>query len=239
MERPYTICHILCSLNGKIAGTFMGTEKNQKANAQYARIREQYHAQAWLYGTTTSKEFTGFQKPDLNAVSETVPQGDFAAQTGQELYYVSLDTLGEIAWNSGTYRRPGRPDAHVIELLTETTPLRYRAYLRKQGVSYIIAGKEQLDCQLALQKLKTLFGIEKLMICGGGGANWTFVSQGAVDELSLLLSPTADADPHTPSVFEQVEQTAGTRPAAFRLKEVKPLSDDIVHLTYLVNHTEE
>ncbi len=26
MERPYVICHILSSLDGKIAGPFMGTE---------------------------------------------------------------------------------------------------------------------------------------------------------------------------------------------------------------------
>lgn len=80
----------------------------------------------------------------MESLSEKVPDGDYVAETGWDLYYVSLDTLGEITWNSGTYKRAGRPDSHVIEMLTESTPLTYRAYLRKQGVSYILAGTEQL-----------------------------------------------------------------------------------------------
>ncbi len=82
-----------------------------------------------------------------------------------------VNTQGEIAWDSGIYKRAGRPDSHVIEILTEQTPPEYRAYLRKQGVSYILAGKDTLDCKRAAQKLKTLFGIEKMLICGGGTVN--------------------------------------------------------------------
>ena len=165
----------------------METEANQNANREFGRIREEYQAQAWLYGTTTTKEFTGFRKPDLSLLSEEVPDGDYVAETGWDLYYVSLDTLGEIAWDSGIYKRAGRPDSHIIEILTEKTPSTYRAYLRKQGVSYILAGVDTLDCKVAVQKLKSLFGIGKMLICGGGTVNWSFLSQGVVDELSLLL----------------------------------------------------
>ena len=58
--------------------------------------------------------------------------------------------------------------------------------MREQGVSYILAGADTLDCKIAAQKLKLLFGIEKMLICGGGKVNWSFLSQGVVDELSLL-----------------------------------------------------
>lgn len=162
MNRPYIICHILSALDGKIAGAFMSTSANRKASEEYGRIREAFGAQAWAYGTTTTKEFTGFKKPELPSLPEQVPDGDYVAESGWDLYYVSVDTLGEIAWDSGTYKRAGRPDSHVIEILTEKTPPEYRAYLRKQGVSYIIAGKDTLDCQLAAKKLKELFGIGKM-----------------------------------------------------------------------------
>ena len=46
-------------------------------------------------------------------------------------------------------RKSGRPDAHVIEILTVETPAAYRAYLRRRGVSYVLAGKEHLDCRTA------------------------------------------------------------------------------------------
>ena len=53
MNRPYIICHILSALNGKISGSFMGAESNRQMGREYAAIRN-----AWLYGTTTTKEFT-------------------------------------------------------------------------------------------------------------------------------------------------------------------------------------
>lgn len=59
-------------------------------------------------------------------------------------------------------------------------------------MSYIIAGKDTLDCQLAAQKLYEYFGIEMMLICGGGIINWTFLQQDVVDELSLLLAPAGN-----------------------------------------------
>lgn len=239
MDRPYIICHILSALDGIITGAFMETEANQNANREFGRIREEYQAQAWLYETTTTKEFTGFRKPDLSLLSEEVPDGDYVAETGWDLYYVSLDTLGEIAWDSGIYKRAGRPDSHIIEILTEKTPSTYRAYLRKQGVSYILAGEDALDCKVAIQKLKSLFGIGKMLICGGGTVNWSFLSQGVVDELSLLLSPVADGDPNTPTIFERMEKFDQSKPALFYLKNVSRLPNDVVHLTYITKNQED
>ncbi len=90
MNRPYIICHILSALDGKIAGDFMSTAANRKASEEYSRIREAYGAQAWLYGTTTTKEFTAFRKPVLEPLGEDVPGGDYVAQSGWALYCVSL-----------------------------------------------------------------------------------------------------------------------------------------------------
>lgn len=234
MDRPYIICHILSALDGKIAGTFAGTKTAQAASEEYARIRLAYQAEAWLYGTTTTKEFTQYKKPVLEPVCEEVPEGDYIAETDLRFYYISLDTAGEIGWESGSFQKPGRPDAHVIEILTKETPVAYRAYLRKKGVSYIIAGDTSLDCKVATEKLKRLFMIDTILICGGGTVNWTFIQQGVVDELSLILAPAADGDPSTPTVFEKSELLATTTPVEFQLKNVEQLKDSGVRLTYVV-----
>jgi len=228
------ICHILSALDGRIAGAFMGTKAARSASEEYARIRSAYRAEAWLYGTTTTKEFTQYRKPVLEPVCEDVPEGDYIAETDLRFYYISLDTAGEIGWESGSFQKPGRPDAHVIEILTEETPAAYRAYLRKKGVSYIIAGAASLDCKAAAEKLKRLFLIDTILICGGGTVNWTFIQQGVVDELSLLLAPAADGDPTTPAVFEKSELLAATAPVEFQLKNVEQLKDGGIRLTYLV-----
>lgn len=235
MNRPYTICHILSAIDGKITGPFMRTESAQTVGEEYGRIRTEYRADAWLYGTITTKEFTKGRKPELEAVAE-VPDGDFVAETQAALYYVSVDTQGEIGWESGTFRKAGRPDAHVIEVLTEQTPAAYRAYLRKHGVSYILAGSEKLDSKLAAEKLYQLFRIGTLLICGGGTINWTFLQQGAVDELSLLIAPTADGNPDSVTVFEKTTFLPPCDPVTFRLKNIERLKGDGIRLVYTVNN---
>lgn len=146
MERTKTMIHILSALDGKISGSFMKMPSAQTASEEYARIRLESHADAWLYGTTTTKEFTGYRHPVLDAENTVISTDDFIAEKNAAHYYVSVDTLGEIGWESGTFRKPGRPDAHIIEILTEQTSPFYRAYLQKRGVSYILAGKKSLDC---------------------------------------------------------------------------------------------
>lgn len=233
MNRPYIICHILSALDGKITGEFMGMESARSVSEEYGRIRTEYQADAWLYGTVTTKEFTGWRKPELDFGAE-VPAGDFVAEAQADLYYVSVDTQGEIGWESGTFRKAGRPDAHVIEVLTEQTPAAYRAYLRQHGVSYILAGSKLLDSKLAVEKLYQLFGIDTLLICGGGTINWTFLQQGVVDELSLLLAPAADGNPDSVTVFEKSPLLPPGSPATFRLKNIERLKDDGVRLVYTV-----
>lgn len=238
MNRPYTICHILSSLNGKIAGPFMGTEAALPVIQEYARIRTEMKGSAWLYGTVTTKEFTGNRKPVLQEGTSFVPPGDYVADNRALLYYVSVDTEGEIGWESGTFSMNGRPDAHVIEVLTENTSSVYRAYLRAKKVSYILAGKEKLDCKLAERKLYALFGIQTLLICGGGSVNWSFLQAGAVDELSLLLAPAASGKQGFPSVFEQDCSLEDGLPVEFALKDVKVIKGDGVWLTYLAKNRE-
>lgn len=237
MERPYTICHILSSLNGKISGPFMGTEAAAPVIGEYARIRTELGGNAWLYGAATTKEFTGNRKPELPDETSPVPDGDYAADDQAQLYYVSVDTAGEIGWESGTFAMPGRPKAHVIEILTENTPLAYRAYLRARKVSYILAGKDVLDCRLAEEKLYRLFGIRRLLICGGGIVNGSFLKAQVVDELSLLLAPVCDTEPG-PSVFERMEGMESGLPAEFDLGDMRQVKGGGVWLTYLFKHKE-
>ncbi len=234
MERPKVIIHILSGLDGKIIGPFMGLSATRTASKEYGRIRGAYQADAWLYGTVTTREFTDWREPELEEGPFPALEEDFAAEASAPLYYVSIDPLGEVGWESGTFRKAGRPDSHVIEVLTEKAPAAYRAYLQRRGVSYILAGKDSLDCRAACEKLYRLFGIRTLLVCGGGTINWTFVQQGVADELSLLLAPAADGSPDTVTVFEQSPFLQESTPVEFRLKSVEQLEGGAVRLVYQV-----
>ena len=53
MNRPYVICHILTSLDGKIDGEFFSAPACAPAVQQFAKVRTVYDCSATLYGTTT------------------------------------------------------------------------------------------------------------------------------------------------------------------------------------------
>lgn len=235
MERPYVTCHILSSLNGRISGPFMGMAAAAPALAAYGAIRSELEADAWLYGAATMMEFTGKRWPELSAQKQgggKEPE-DYVAEHSEDFYFVSLDGAGEVGWDGGSMYRGGKK-AHGIEILTAAAPDDYRAYLRKQGVSYIQAGDREVDCGIALEKLGRLFGIRKLLVCGGGMADWTFLQQGAMDALSLVLAPAADGTPG-PSVFDSFGDRRGehgTAAAQFRLNQVKTLEGGALWMDY-------
>ncbi|MBB5263532.1 hypothetical protein HNP82_000630 [Catenibacillus scindens] len=52
-EKMFVVCHMLSSLDGKIDGAFFGTSKAAASIKAYGDLRNFYHCQATLYGTTT------------------------------------------------------------------------------------------------------------------------------------------------------------------------------------------
>ena len=98
---------------------------------------------------------------------------------------------------------------------------------------FVLAGSRGLDLPLALRKLRELFGIERLLVCGGGKTDMSFLAAGVLDELSLVLSPTVSGEPETASVFDEMPRSAGGS-HAFSLERVERLAGDGLHLVYRV-----
>jgi len=102
-------------------------------------------------------------------------------------------------------------------------------------VSYIIAGDETLDHDLVLYKLKELFGMERIMIGGGGTLNWSFLQAGLVDEVSIVMGPFANGDFDMPGLFKVADPYSTIEPITFSVKDVQVLEDDVVWLRYTVD----
>lgn len=233
INRPYVVCHMFTSLDGKIDGAFFGASECGAALAEYGNIRNFYNCQATLYGTTTM--MGGYSDGIVGELPQTMvsyPKEDYIAQWEVKNYVVSIDPQGILGWNSGYIEKKGRPKAHVIEVLTEQVPDGYLEYLRRFDISYVFAGKEQLDCRVLLEKLYKLFHIERLMIAGGGLINWSFAQEDLIDELSLVIAPVADGSTTAVSIFEKPDFLPSRPPVAFELKEVKQLEDSGLWLRY-------
>lgn len=237
-DRPYIFCHMGTSVDGKIMGRYMETDASSGAGKAFYRIAfgkdRFYKHQGWLSGrVTTDDNFTMYAEPELIPDSPQVPAGDYVARKA-DMYYVSIDPSGKLGWKDHVLHY-NDTTADVIEVLTERASNDYRAFLRRLGISYIIAGEETYDYDEMLLKLKEKFGIRLLMLGGGAVLNWSFIQKGCCDEVSIVISPAADGSRKTQSLFLEKEGLSDDTPVTFRLLDVKRTEGDSVWLRYKVN----
>ncbi len=228
MDRPYIICHMLVSYDNKITGGFMFSPETSGLIGEYGRIDREFNAQAWLCGKTTMEEFTGGLQPD-GTIKAKFSKEDYVAKKDVGQYVVVTDAMGEIGYAKPYLEKGGRK-SYIIELLTYGVSDEYVAYLRKMGISYIFAGEKELNLALAMQKLKSLFGIKLLVSHGGGYTNGTFLKAGLIDELSLVRVPLVEDNDKEVSLFgkEEVPQSL------FELKSAEKLGNGGEWLRYLI-----
>ena len=241
MNRPYIFCHMMTSLDGKIMGNYMETPEGAAAGDVFYNFsfgkNPYYKHQGWLSGRiTTDDNFTFYEKPDLDENAAKVPEGDYIAKK-TDMYYVSIDPSGRLGWKSSTLTYIDTT-AHVIEVLTEKATNAYKAFLRRLGISYIIAGSDSLDYEQTLSKLKEQFGIENLML-GGAALNWSFIQAGMCDEVSVVIAAVADGSANTQTLFMTREGMSDDTPVAFKLQEAKVMDGDSIWLRYLVKNVKE
>ncbi len=235
LHETFTVCHMLASLDGKIDGAFFSAPETAPATKAYGELRGFYGCQATLYGTTTMLGgYADGLAPALPQNGPAFPREDYIDPEGLAVgnFIVSIDPKGVLGWSSNIIEKKGRPAAHAIEVLTEQAAPEYLTYLRQFGISYLFAGRERVDFSLLLHKLREGFQIRRLMVAGGGTVNWSFLQEGLVDELSLVLAPVADGSTTAVSIFERSDLLPPHPPVPFALKEAKVLEGDVLWLRY-------
>ena len=228
-ERPYVVCHMSMSLDGRVTGDFLHDARCESAVQAYYRINRDYAASAFACGRVTMEEsFTRGFRPDLSRFrEEVIPPMDHVADENASFFAVAFDRHGSLGWKGPRIEDedPGYGGAHIIEVLCESVPQACLAYLHSAGVSYIFAGKDDIDVPLALHKLRSIFGIRRLLLEGGSLLNGSFLRADVIDELSLVLLPvTGNAQDR--SLFDRSVTTF------FRLEEMERLEDGAAWLRY-------
>lgn len=197
MERPYIICHMTTSLDGKVTGQFLRRPEHAGVSQLYDEINRKYKADAYACGRITMEEsFTHWWYPDLkdhSPASDWRWKMDHIPEELSGFYAVAFDPHGRLGWKSNRIididEDPGYDKAQIIEVLTHDIDPRYTGFLEKQGIAYIFAGEREIDISLALLKLRRFFGIQILLLEGGSILNGAFQRAGVIDELSLVVDP--------------------------------------------------
>lgn len=102
-------------------------------------------------------------------------------------------------------------------------------------VSYIISGEEQLGIAEAVCKIGEIFRTKEIILRGGGTLNWSMLHDGLCDEVSIIMTPIADREKYTHSLFEADGNYSAPLPIGFSLTSVEPLEDGRVWMHYGVN----
>jgi len=222
-RRPYVICHMAPSVDGRIVTA--GWKLPGTLYAEYERTARTFDADAWMIGRISMEPYAGRARVPARKPARPIPRTDFVARHDAESYAIALDPSGKLRWKSGAI-----DGEHVITVLTERVSDAYLAFLRAQGVSYVFGGKREVDLERVLATLRREFGIERLLLEGGGKINGAFLAADLVDELSLLVAPVADGSIGSPSLFDAGE---GRGPARhLELVSAETLAGDLVWLRY-------
>ena len=196
MNRPYIICHMVTSLDGKVTGDFLFRQECAAATEIYYRLNREMKADGFICGRVTMEgSFTGGFYPDLTQYKPVAGEKkDFIVENLSGFYAVAFDTHGKLGWRSNRIvdpdGDPGYDGAQIIEVLSEQVDERYLGYLEELGIPYIFAGESAIDVGLALRKLKEMIGCKTLLLEGGSILDGAFERAGVVDELSLVVAPT-------------------------------------------------
>lgn len=236
MNRPYIICHMLTTLDGKISGPALGSPEATALAGHCQKLHRLCRADATIYGKTTVEEvFTKGRRPELPSLpEEPLPREDHIADPGADQYLIAVDPEGELGWTGSVVqaRGPGYDGAHIIEILRTDVSDCYLAYLRRLGISYLFGGAAEIRFSEVCAKLQRYFGIEKLLLQGGGLLNGSFAAEDLIDELSLLIAPAADCGSGQPSLFEGMPGLSAS-PRRFVQRDIQVLEHSGLALQYV------
>jgi 2,5-diamino-6-(ribosylamino)-4(3H)-pyrimidinone 5'-phosphate reductase len=225
-SKPYVICHMLGSVDGRIKQDIWGFSDHHK---YFEETAEKIPADAWLVGRVTMQEFSSKKNYTISNELGDFLKKDFVANQPSKSYAVVIDPKGKCLWDNNMVSTE-----HVIEVLTEQVTAGYIEHLKSKNVSYIFAGKEELDLDQVLKKLHDLFNIKTLRIDGGGHVNGSFLKAGLIDEFSLVLAPVADGTIGSPTVFEVEEGYNRRKATHFKIKSVEQIYEDFLWIRYAV-----
>lgn len=231
MPRPRVICHMVASVDGRIATD--GWPLTDEARSHYEAVHASYHADGWICGGVTMEPFARHLRRDAEVAKEylgALLREDFIAPGDHESFAFAVDSSGRLAWESNDIEGD-----HVVAILTERVSDEYLAFLRKRGVSYLLAGAREVDLAVALEKVGATFNVKTLMLEGGGHINGGMLAAGLIDEVSLLVAPVVDGRIGTPALFDI---DAGTvTPVRLALEAVERRADDMLWLRYRVEES--
>lgn len=213
MKRPYVICHMMVSVDGRIDCPMVA----QISGEEYYTALESLGTSSKLSGRVTAALECSAVSEELSdeAVVGTLAQESVHQAAESDEYTIVVDTHGRLQMASG--EADGHP---LLVIMSENVSESHLEMLRKNNVSWIATGKDCIDLHRAVEILAEQFGISRLVLVGGGNINGGFLEAGLVDEVSVMVAPGVDGRKGETAVFDGCHWK-GNSPYHLKLKSVE------------------
>jgi 2,5-diamino-6-(ribosylamino)-4(3H)-pyrimidinone 5'-phosphate reductase len=156
---------------------------------------------------------------------------------GHRGWFTAVDGRGRIRW----MYKDEFPDEvwrgwHLLVLTCGGTPAEYLAYLQREMIPYLVAGKERVDLRVALEKMRSRLGVTSVLSTAGGRLNGALLREGLVDEINIELLPAVIGGTETPSLFTSPDLEPGEWPVQLALISAQVQAGGQVWLRYEVGN---
>lgn len=222
MKRPYIICHMMISIDGRIDCAM--TSKLAGVDDYYTTLDE-INVPTTVSGRVTAELEMAEKGEFIPKNKETYGQEGFSKKTDADGYEVIIDTKGKLLWTDAT----GMDKPYLIITSTKVTK-EYLDYLDSRNISWIACGNGGVDLARASEILAEQFNVERMGIVGGAKINTAFLKAGLLDEISILIGAGIDGRGGMPAVFDGLDMDYDVTP--LKLTDVKKFDSNAVWIRY-------
>jgi len=230
-DRPRVLCLMSSSIDGGLhASRYTASPDGtpEEWSAIYETLHDELGGNAWLLGRTTMAEMSKGEPHSPVEVGEVDRRQHFARRDAAH-YAIAVDTKGQLH-----FRGSDIGGDHAIVLLGNRVSNEHLAELARDGISYLISKGEQVDLRASLETLRAEFGVETLLLEGGAAINGSFLAEGLVDELHVVVMPALDSRKDMEAIVSHGTEGLQGR-VRLSLASCRRLDHGAVHLTYTVS----
>jgi len=203
-------------------------------------LREKHKPQAYLEGSGSLVAQTEKPNPlppfkgELNKLYQDFLPESVVRHPDHRGWFCTVDSKGLIRWVYKEFPSEEWKGWHLMVIVANHTPPEYLAYLQKENIPYLVAGKERVNLKLALEKMKSQLGVTSVMSTSPGKLGGALLRAGLVGEVNILVLPSIIGGLKTPSLFQSPELKPNEWPTMLRLVWVQVQGDGRVWLRYEV-----
>ncbi len=237
MDKPYITCLMECSVDGRLdreRWSALYDSNHDEVSTIYYNTLNSLHPDGNLIGLNTARAFFSIPEFKIKAKSKILSHSAMFRGIRDEVKITAIfDFDGTLAYRSNKIF-----NSNIIAILgKKLVSNEYLRYLRTHEISYTFAGEDGTDLHAALKSLHDDFGMHQLVLEGGGTLNGSFLKEGLIDQLVVVIYPGLDGLSGVKSIFEY-QGKPGDLPAKgqrLELIDCQSMGGGVVKLSYKIH----